>query len=309
MGYHFKDDSPACTPEIDYGAFWMEGLGLDLSGSLQGAGGIGGLLSETRSDGTYFAFADGNGNVSEYLDTNGTVQAHYEYDPYGNVTVATGSDATEFNYGFSTKYWDRETGLGYWGMRYYSAGQGRWLGRDPIEQSVLTCAYTFCVNAPIHFIDLLGMLNIDYSVTAQTRTSWIKQWYVEQNYTCTEQKGTFNWVADYPPATQEMFKLESYTQEDRDRIQGFSITLPSGAGSITAEIINGIVEIFEHASSPMPPVEIRPYTYYKNTGYFSMNGSPTWKTTFSMKCDCHVVGLEDYLEEKKNLEYVWGDWE
>jgi len=40
MGYHFKDDSPACTPETDYGAFWMEGLGQDLSGSLQGAGGI-----------------------------------------------------------------------------------------------------------------------------------------------------------------------------------------------------------------------------------------------------------------------------
>ena len=42
MGYHFKDNSPACTPEIDYGTFWMEGLGQDLSGSLQGAGGIGG---------------------------------------------------------------------------------------------------------------------------------------------------------------------------------------------------------------------------------------------------------------------------
>jgi len=56
---------------------------------MQGAGGVGGLLAVTDSTGTYYPTYDGNGNVSEYLDTTGTFVAHYEYDPFGRITVAT----------------------------------------------------------------------------------------------------------------------------------------------------------------------------------------------------------------------------
>src|ERR1019366_4883572 len=38
--------------------------GIDLAGSLQGAGGIGGLLAHTDANGTTFYHADGNGNVT-----------------------------------------------------------------------------------------------------------------------------------------------------------------------------------------------------------------------------------------------------
>jgi len=48
--------------------------GLDLSGTIQGAGGVGGLLSETKVvspvTNTYFAVGDANGNVTEYLVEN-----------------------------------------------------------------------------------------------------------------------------------------------------------------------------------------------------------------------------------------------
>jgi YD repeat-containing protein len=70
--------------------------GIDLSGSLQGAGGVGGLLAVTDSTGTYYPTYDGNGNVSEYLDSTGSVVAHYEYDPFGKTTVATGPKANDF---------------------------------------------------------------------------------------------------------------------------------------------------------------------------------------------------------------------
>ncbi|MDD5262812.1 MAG: IS3 family transposase, partial [Methylacidiphilales bacterium] len=66
--------------------------GLDLSGSLQGAGGVGGLLSSVSIPTSAFSnFSyDANGNVSEVLDNSGSVVAHYEYDPFGNTNVATG---------------------------------------------------------------------------------------------------------------------------------------------------------------------------------------------------------------------------
>lgn len=43
------------------------------------------------------------------------------------------------------------------GRRYYSPSQGRWLGRDPIEEKGGLHLYGFCGNNPINRWDLLGM--------------------------------------------------------------------------------------------------------------------------------------------------------
>ncbi len=74
--------------------------GLDLSGSLQGAGGIGGLLAchavvpegEGGSAVSLFFTYDANGNIGQLLDAaNPTnILAHYEYSPFGETIVAVG---------------------------------------------------------------------------------------------------------------------------------------------------------------------------------------------------------------------------
>ena len=70
--------------------------GTDLSGSMQGAGGVGGLISMTvysaeRMPGTYFYCYDGNGNVVALVNAaNGTIAAQYEYGPFGELIRATG---------------------------------------------------------------------------------------------------------------------------------------------------------------------------------------------------------------------------
>ena len=67
--------------------------GLDLSGTIHGAGGIGGLLAveepqdEGESKKHWFCY-DANGNVGQLLKyvadpQSVTLAAHYEYDPYG----------------------------------------------------------------------------------------------------------------------------------------------------------------------------------------------------------------------------------
>jgi len=61
--------------------------GLDLSQSLDGAGGIGGLLARVSGTNTWLYTFDGNGNVADVLDTNATAVAHYEYDPFGKVVA------------------------------------------------------------------------------------------------------------------------------------------------------------------------------------------------------------------------------
>ncbi len=135
--------------------------GLDLSGTLQGAGGIGGLLSVTEcsvgSTNQYFPVADGNGNITEYVTINGTVAAHYEYNPFGGTITSSGTKANDFRFRFSTKYLDDETGLYYYAMRYYSTELGRWISRDPIGKKGGLNVYGFVGNDGIINIDVLGL--------------------------------------------------------------------------------------------------------------------------------------------------------
>ena len=83
--------------------------GNDLSGSLEGAGGIGGLLARSHgySSGNWntnnFYHADGNGNVTFMLSSAQAMVAQYRYDAYGNLLSSAGSLASANVYRFSSK--------------------------------------------------------------------------------------------------------------------------------------------------------------------------------------------------------------
>ena len=132
--------------------------GLDLSGTMQGAGTIGGILARVGVSGIAFYAYDANGNVTDMVDTNGSVVAHYEYDPYGNVLASSGSLASENHYRFSTKYTDNETGLVYYGFRFYSPTLGSWFSRDSIGERGGRNLYNFVRNAPIARFDKFGLI-------------------------------------------------------------------------------------------------------------------------------------------------------
>jgi len=137
--------------------------GMDLSGSMQGAGGVGGLLMVTEdpggtSEAHYFPTYDGNGNVSEYLNAAGVTEAHYEYDPFDNLTVANGSKVASFAYRFSTKPIDSKTGLYYYGYRWYDSVTGRWPSRDPIGERGGINLYGMVGNNAVNWFDSLGLI-------------------------------------------------------------------------------------------------------------------------------------------------------
>ncbi|MDX2109274.1 MAG: RHS repeat-associated core domain-containing protein, partial [Verrucomicrobiota bacterium] len=122
--------------------------GIDKSGTIGGAGGVGGLLMIHQVGGTaghYMAGYDGNGNFTTLLNVNdganwGKVEAAYEYSPYGETlrassipgesTSTTLATANPFRY--STKYFDEETGTYDYGKRIYILGLGRFLNRESI---------------------------------------------------------------------------------------------------------------------------------------------------------------------------------
>lgn len=132
--------------------------GLDLSGTLQGAGGVGGILAAEINGIFLFPLYDANGNVTECLDASGNIRAHYEYDAFGNIIAQSGGLAHAFPFRFSTKYFDAETGLYYYGYRFYAPEMGRWLNRDPIEEDGGLNLYEFVGNDGVNHFDSLGQM-------------------------------------------------------------------------------------------------------------------------------------------------------
>jgi RHS repeat-associated protein len=167
------------TPQVSYTR------GTDLSGTLERAGGIGGLLarSDVYSSGNFtrhnYYHADGNGNIT-YLETSAQgLAASYRYDPFGNTVTLSGTLANANVYRFSSKEFVPNAinypvgeGFYYYGYRFYWPGLQRWLNRDPIHEfgflklkgrkmgfheNAELNLYAFVGNGPIYRVDPLGL--------------------------------------------------------------------------------------------------------------------------------------------------------
>jgi RHS repeat-associated protein len=147
------------TPTVTYTR------GPDVSGSLEGAGGIGGLLA--RSSGYsggiwsthHYYHADGGGNITALLDnhpSSASVAATYRYDPYGRGLSSSGSLAGANRYRFSSKEIHVNSGLYSYGFRFYDPTVQRWLNRDPLGEWEGPNLYSFVHNKPVVEVDVDG---------------------------------------------------------------------------------------------------------------------------------------------------------
>ena len=115
--------------------------------------------------------ATGPGASASYV--TGQVTANLEYDAFGREVRATGTktpasgqppglapgepwvDVLPFH--FSTKFTDRESGLNYYGYRFYDSVDGRWVNRDPIGINGGLNLYGMVGNDAVNQWDLLGL--------------------------------------------------------------------------------------------------------------------------------------------------------
>jgi RHS repeat-associated protein len=149
--------------------------GLDLSGGLQSAGGIGGLLARSQNANgaaqhNYY-HADANGNVTALVNSSQVVVARYLYDPYGNLLASSGGMADINLYRFSSKEAHEISGLVYYGSRFYEPRLQRWMNHDPIMEQGGINLFRFCGGDPINYIDPWGFelmtVTIDASLAAR----------------------------------------------------------------------------------------------------------------------------------------------
>ena len=139
--------------------------GSDLSGSFEGAGGIGGLLARSHAyqsgSGSWtnhnYYHSDGGGNVTYMVDTNQNMVATYRYDPFGNTISSSGTLASANVYQFSSKERHANSGMYYYGYRWYDPNLQRWLNRDPMGEYGGRNLYRFVLNDPIDGVDPWGL--------------------------------------------------------------------------------------------------------------------------------------------------------
>ncbi len=107
--------------------------------------------------------ADGNGNVTALVNSAGTLQASYRYDPFGRYLSGGGTLATANVLRFSSKPWvafagSPTSGLYYYGYRFYDPYLQRWVNQDPLGEAGGINMYSFIHNNPTCYLDHDGRL-------------------------------------------------------------------------------------------------------------------------------------------------------
>jgi RHS repeat-associated protein len=105
-----------------------------------------------------FYVYDGAGSVRQLTNSAGVVTDEYEYDAYGNSFTKSGT--TPNNYLYRGEQYDSDLALYYLRARYYNAGTGRFMSRDPEEGKAKYPAsfhkFLYANGDPVNMIDPRG---------------------------------------------------------------------------------------------------------------------------------------------------------
>ncbi|MGF7237570.1 MAG: RHS repeat-associated core domain-containing protein, partial [Frankia sp.] len=107
-----------------------------------------------------YQLADPLGSVTVELDETAKIITLEEYYTYGRTSHLAGRSAAETGtkrYRYDGKERDEETGLYYYGARYYASWLGRWLSPDPAGLPDGTNGYRYVKNDPVNTTDPTGM--------------------------------------------------------------------------------------------------------------------------------------------------------
>jgi RHS repeat-associated protein len=152
--------------------------GLDLSGSLQSAGGIGGLLARTDANGSAFFHADALGNVTVLMDGNQNIVGRYMYSPFGKLIGKWGPLADANVMQFSSM--PQHDGLVFYPFRVYDPIPQRWPNHDPIGERGGINLYRAMNNNPVNWIDPLGLLVVITTTQGNVISVWTAQQFINQ---------------------------------------------------------------------------------------------------------------------------------
>ena len=105
----------------------------------------------------FYYHPDHLGSSSYITNLNGEVVQHIEYVPFGEVFIEERNNIWNTPYLFNAKEFDEETGLYYYGARYYEPRLSLWMSIDPLSLDYPNMTtYAYCSNNPIMATDVDG---------------------------------------------------------------------------------------------------------------------------------------------------------
>ena len=105
----------------------------------------------------FYYHSDHLGSSSYITNLDGEVVQHIEYVPFGEVFIEERNNIWNTPYLFNAKEFDEETGLYYYGARYYDSRLSLWISTDPKQEDYYNvCTYCYVICNPTKFIDIEG---------------------------------------------------------------------------------------------------------------------------------------------------------
>jgi RHS repeat-associated protein len=117
-------------------------------------------------------YRDEQGNVIALVSPRGMMLAQYEYDPFGNLIARSGLMANVNKCRYSSKQWDANAGLYYYGYRFYDPNLRRWVNRDPIQEEGGLNLYELVLNDPINSENSDGLAPPQRQPPSPQRQPW-----------------------------------------------------------------------------------------------------------------------------------------
>ena len=105
----------------------------------------------------FYYHPDHLGSSSYITNLDGEVAQHIEYVPFGEVFIEERNNTWNTPYLFNAKEFDEETGMYYYGARYYEPRLSLWISVDPKAEKFSNMSpYAFCNDNPIFYVDIDG---------------------------------------------------------------------------------------------------------------------------------------------------------
>ena len=119
--------------------------------------GYGYIPNDTTTEETFFFHSDHLGSTSYITDDKGNITQYDAYLPYGELLVDEHSSSEDMPYKFNGKEFDEETGLYYYGARYFDPRLSLWMSTDRFaEKYPNSSPYSYCLGNPLGYIDING---------------------------------------------------------------------------------------------------------------------------------------------------------
>ena len=125
----------------------------------EGAGyGYSNGMSQQERD-VFYYHSDHLGSTSYITDKDGNATQFVSYKPYGEALVDEHATSYEMPWKFNGKELDSETGLYYYGARYYEPTLALWYGVDALTEKYPSMGgYVYCAGNPVKLVDPDGRI-------------------------------------------------------------------------------------------------------------------------------------------------------